>query len=125
MTILRQVSREVFDAGRIVSALWEEDEHIYRELLQNQDQESFYLLPLRGTPDYSWAKLAILALDAGVPPQTIAAAAFREDFVQRGSMSDWYNKQTESWIALSKHPDARVRKLARIGKEHAQDSTTV
>lgn len=110
-------SADVHNARFIVRFLIGNDEVLYRKFLTDQSRKHLHLEPVTGSPDETWAKLAIVALDAGYSVQEVAYRAQSRGGFAWGSTSSKYEKQADEWSTLLMHHDPRIRQAAELGKD--------
>lgn len=109
------VSQDI--AGLLVGS----DEGLFRSLLARDDlYESVRLAPLGRPLDATWIELALVALDAGVQPESVASHSLHHREVFVGSLSDRAKGDVSGWEGLGKHPNGRIRLVAAAGLEQAR-----
>jgi hypothetical protein len=123
-SILKHVSPKVSDARAIVAALVGSDEELYRGLLNDSERKTLHLAPLSSNPSPAWAQLALVALESDIPPHKVAATAFGATYSGWGSAVDRCEEQVKSWVVLENHADPRIRQVASIGREMAEDAAS-
>lgn len=100
--------------------LVENDEDLYRELLDIPELKHCHLMVLSGDPnDGNWTALAKAALTAGYPHRTIAHAVESRGFSWTGGLSTYYQQLVERFQRLRQNPDTDIQKIADEGLKWA------
>jgi hypothetical protein len=97
------------------------DVELFELLLDRPELEAVHLHPLRGRPSERWARLAIVALDAGHDPADLAQAAILTPMSWTGNASAMWGGWMEAFRALEDEDDPRLREAGRIGREWAEE----
>lgn len=107
----------------IAGALVGVDPELYRFLLRDPEKAGIHWVPLnRESLDESWAALALVALDEGMPIDQIEALGslrFEEGW---GEDSERYEAARASWSSLLEHTDERIRRIATRGVEKCAEA---
>ena len=106
----------------LIAALVDRHRGLYRKVLSEKRLAGQRWAPLSGVPDEAWTELALLALDAGCEPRTVAD----ESFMTRGPLlsddydRDWRERE-RGFRALLNHSDPRLRQAAEYGKRWCEE----
>lgn len=117
--LLKRVSaqRTAFD---VIKVLVGDDLLLFQALLKLDHLRAYHLAPLQGVPDAAWILKALLALDAGYNPDSIASAVYPFTGVfWHGEESVMWNSWVEHFEKLSAHPDPRIREVGESGRAYA------
>ena len=108
--------------GSLLPQLVKRDMELYRQLLARAELRAYHLVPLGGKPDEAWSTLALVALDAGYPPERIASAATSGLGIQViwGSGIDYWTGWEQAFAALQNHTRVELREVGRYGWELAK-----
>lgn len=117
--LLEVVKRETWPR-RVVQDLVGGDPDLFRLLLTRPDLEWLHLEPLLGDPGPEWIPLALVALESGYEADEVARAARGIMWQWEGNESEMWAGWVERWQPLESHPDARVRRIGRAGREYAE-----
>jgi len=112
-------------ASVVISRLIAGQTEVYRELLGQDRLKAYHLHPLEGLPGPAWSEMALVALDHGYDPAEIFIRSFQERgatvVMIWGRDQDHWRRWETAFAALEKHPDARLREIARLGREEARE----
>ncbi len=117
--LLHELPNDRYSIGSLAARLVGEDLDLYRRLLDDQQLSGLHLAPLAGEPDAAWLAKARLALEAGYSPGQVAEAVhdWPAGFTWMGNESDMWDKWIERFERLRSHPDERIQRVGKAGKE--------
>ena len=117
--------------GELVRYLVGRDMELFLHLLSREELEGVRLDPLRVNDDSRphpkpevqefddrWHKMAIAAMERGFSERDIFSATQQGGFSWSGPMSSMFAAKLAPFEKLLRHPDARLRNVAKIGFEH-------
>jgi hypothetical protein len=93
---------------------------LFADWLQYQKDEHLRLRPLDRDVSPRWEELAVLALDAGISPETLADHCLPNHWHGLGRLSEQFLARISAYEALSNHPDPRLRTAGKRGLRYIQ-----
>lgn len=120
-----------YGVAELVRALVGRDMELYEQLLAREELEGVRLDPLRLDGDFGprgenvvhefddgWQRMAIAAMGKGFSEENVFSASQAGGYGWSGSMSSMFSARLTPFEKLLHHPDARLRKVGKIGFEH-------
>ena len=109
----------VFATPEVIKLLVNGDLDLYRHLLDSESLKEHHLDPLEGSPDATWRRIALAALDRGHSVQDILDAT-------RSGIRSWVGPASPMWAAerrefeaLLNDADDRIAAVGRAGVEYS------
>ena len=117
-SLLEQIGDRFWDI-EVINGIVDDEPEVYHGLLENQRLKRFHLSPLAGNPVGVWIPKALMALDSGYSPESIAQSVYGGIHVFWGNESSHWAQWVESFESLLTHDDPRILTIGQIGKDRA------
>ena len=109
----------VYAVPEVIKLLVHGDLRLYRQLLDSTTLKDHHLDPLEGSPDATWRRLAVAALDRGYSVPDILDATTGGIRTWSGPASAMWAAERRELEALLNDSDVRIAAVGRAGVEYA------
>ena len=109
----------VYAVPEVIKLLVHGDLGLYRQLLDSTTLKDHHLDPLEGSPDATWRRLAVAALDRGYSVPDILDATTGGIRTWSGPTSAMWAAERRELEALLNDSDVRIAAVGRAGMEYA------